>query len=118
MSAWEVLLYPEAENDLADLDGSSRVLALKAIEKVSRNPLPREKGGHGDPLGNKGGRNLTGFMKIKLKGAGIRVIYRLAELNGKMAVVVVGSREDEEAYELAAKRADAFEEWLREQLGC
>lgn len=110
---FELLVYPEAVDDVRKLDGSMRVLVAKAMDKVRSNPLPSKEGGYGRPLGNKGGRNLTGYLKVKLKGPGIRIVYRLVEAKGKMAVVVVGAREDEEVYRIAAKRAAAFEEWLK-----
>ena len=34
---WEVEYLPEAENDLKSLDGSQRILVLKAIKKVKQN---------------------------------------------------------------------------------
>ena len=50
---WEVEYLPEAESDLKSLDGSQRILVLKAIKKVKQNPLPVYEGGYGKPLGNK-----------------------------------------------------------------
>lgn len=102
---WEVNYLPEDLNDLRKLDGSQRLLVRKAIAKVSQNPLPREEGGFGTPLGNKGGRNLTGFLKIKLLKAGLRVVYKLVKVNDSMLVVVIGARADEEVYDTAAGRA-------------
>ena len=40
---WKVAYLPEAEKDLKDLDGSQRLLVLKAIKKVSTNPLPMDE---------------------------------------------------------------------------
>ncbi len=110
---FELLIYPEAVKDIKKLDGSKRQIVAKAIEKVLSNPFPQDKSGYGKPLGNKAGLNLTGFLKIKLKGSGIRIVYRLVEIEGKMVVVVVGSRADDEVYKIAAKRAADFETWLK-----
>lgn len=101
---WEIRYLPEARQDLKKLDGSQRVQVLKAIFKVSGNPLPSNEGGYGKPLGNKGGNNLTGLLKIKLRGSGIRVVYRLIRTETAMKVIVVGAREDDKVYELASKR--------------
>ena len=109
---YELAIYPEAVKDVKKLDGSKRQMVAKAIKKVLSNPLPQDKGGYGKPLGNKAGLNLTGYLKIKLRGSGIRIVYRLVETKGKMAVVVVGAREDDEVYRIAAKRAADFEAWL------
>lgn len=103
--SWDVDYLPEALEDLRKLDGSQRLLVRKAIAKVSKNPLPKEEGGLGTPLGNKGGRNLTGFLKIKLLKAGLRVVYTLVRVNDTMMVVVIGARADEEVYDTAAGRA-------------
>lgn len=59
---------------------------------------------------------MTGFMKIKLRGSGIRIVYRLIKIKGKMAIVVVGAREDMEVYRTAQRRAVDFEKWAEENL--
>lgn len=116
MSDYEIVFYPAADKDMAELDGSKRRLVIKALNKVKANPLPQNKGGYGKPLGNKASGNLTGYLKIKLRGSGLRIVYRLVEIDGKMAIVVVGSREDDEVYRVAAKRAADFEAWLKSRL--
>ena len=101
---WKVVFLPEAMEDFRRLDGSQKILVRKAINKVSINPLPTEEGGYGKPLGNKGGRNLTGLYKIKLLNAGIRIVYKLIRKDGEMCIVVIAARKDEEVYDLAAQR--------------
>jgi len=101
---WQVEYLPEAVKDLKHLDASSQVLTLKAIQKVQADPRPAEEGGLGKPLGNKGGQNLSGFLKIKLLKAGIRIVYTLVREKDKMLIVVIGVRADNEVYEQAAKR--------------
>lgn len=103
--SWKVLYLPEAEKDLKDLDGSQRLLVLKAIKKVSTNPLPMDEGGYGKPLGNHVNTKLAGLLKVKLKAAGIRVVYKLIRTETEMLVVVIGARADDEVYETAQKRA-------------
>ena len=102
--SWEVLYLPEAENDLKKLDGSQRILVLKAIKKVRNNPLPQSEGGYGKPLGNKCGRNLTNLLKIKLKASGIRIVYSIVRQAEQMFIIVIGIREDEEVYNIAESR--------------
>ncbi|MCR5824190.1 MAG: type II toxin-antitoxin system RelE/ParE family toxin [Lachnospiraceae bacterium] len=101
---WKVSFLPEAIDDLKKLDRSQQILVNKAILKVSTNPLPQSEGGYGKPLGNKGGRNLSGLMKIKLKDAGLRVVYTLVRTETEMLIIVVGARKDEEVYEAAKRR--------------
>ena len=74
---WKLVYLPEAARDLKNLAGNQRILVVKALDKVLQNPLPVNEGGHGKPLGNKQGNDLVGFLKIKLKSAGIRVVYKL-----------------------------------------
>jgi len=89
---------------LQKLDGSQRILVLKAIKKVRNNPLPQSEGGYGKPLGNKGGRNLTNLLKIKLKASGIRIVYSIIRQAEQMIIIVIGIREDEEVYNIAESR--------------
>lgn len=102
--SWDVIYLPEAMEDLRKLDGSQKLLVRKAIQKVSTNPLPETEGGYGKLLGNKGNTNLSGFLKIKLRGAGLRIVYKLLRINGKLLIVIIGAREDDEVYNLAQKR--------------
>lgn len=101
---WEIRYLPEAVQDMKKLDGSQRILVVKAINKVAANPLPVSEGGYGKPLGNKGGNNLTNLLKIKLRGIGISVVYQLVRTESEMLIIVVGAREDDEVYDIAARR--------------
>ena len=103
---WNLEYLPEAEKDLKELDGSQRILVLKAIKKVQRNPLPVDEQGYGKPLGNHNGTNLAGLLKIKLRSAGLRVVYQLRRTESSMMVIVIGVRADEEVYDIAQERAN------------
>lgn len=102
--SWDVKYLPEALDDLRKLDGSQKIRIRKAIQKVCQNPLPETEGGYGKLLGNKSGINLSGFLKIKLRGSGLRIVYQLIRQGDHMLVIVIGVREDEQAYEVAQKR--------------
>lgn len=102
--SWNVKYLPEALDDFRKLDGSQKILVRKAIQKVCQNLLPETEGGYGKLLGNKSSTNLTGFLKIKLRGAGLRIVYQLIRQGDYMLVIVIGVREDEEVYEIAQKR--------------
>ena len=82
--SWKVEYLPEANQDLKNLDGSQRLLVLKAIKKVQQNPISIYEGGYGKPLGNKNGSDLSGFLKVKLKSAGLRVVYKVVRQDDKM----------------------------------
>ena len=101
---WEVKYLPEAKKDMKALDHSQQIVVRKAINKVKNNPLPQDEGGYGKPLGHKHGLNLTGFLKVKLRKEGIRIVYKLFKTETRMLVVVIGVREDEEVYEIAQRR--------------
>lgn len=102
--SWDVKYLPEALSDLRKLDGSQKLLIRKAIQKVCQNPLPENEGGYGKLLGNKNNTNLSGFLKVKLRGVGLRIVYQLIRHDSDMLVIVIGAREDDKVYEIAHKR--------------
>ena len=95
---------PEVLDDFRALDGSQRILVKKAIEKVRANPLPDTEGGYGKRLGNKDSTQLAGFLKVKLRGAGLRIVYQLIREEDHMVLIVIGAREDDKVYHIAHKR--------------
>ena len=101
---YKVLYMPSALKDLYKLDNSQQTRVLKAIKKVSQNPLPNSKGGLGKPLGTKNNSYLTGYFKIKLKKDGIRIVYKLIEIDHIMYIVIIDARSDDEVYIEANKR--------------
>lgn len=101
---WELQYLPDAEKDYKSLSRRQQLLVDKAIKKVKTNPLPQSEGGYGKPLGNKRGANLTGYLKVKLRDEGIRIVYKLIRTDTTMLIVVIGMREDDEVYETAKKR--------------
>lgn len=101
---WEIEYLPQALDDLKKLDHSVRVQVLKAIIKVSENPLPQNLGGLGKPLGNHQSSKLSGYLKIKLLKIGIRVVYRLVYSTYKMKIVVISARNNDEVYKIASFR--------------
>ncbi len=103
--SWKLQYLPEAERDLKKLDGSQRILVLKAIKKVQQNPLPLEEHGYGKPLGNHKGTNLAKLLKIKIRSSGLRIVYQLLRRESSLVVIVIGVRADEEVYDIAQKRA-------------
>ena len=103
---WEIKWRQEALDDFKRLDGAQKKMVLKAVDKLSENPLPKSEGGYGSPLGNKMGVNLTNLLKIKLRGAGLRIVYRLIRSENGLTIIVVGAREDEDVYKAAEKRIE------------
>ncbi|MBQ2616491.1 MAG: type II toxin-antitoxin system RelE/ParE family toxin [Synergistaceae bacterium] len=105
---WTTRFLPEAEVDLQKLDWSQSRKVAKAIQRTEKNPLPRSEGGYGIELGNKGGVNLTNCLEIKLRGEGLRVIYKLIRTEIEMLVVIIGAREDEKVYDDANERITRY----------
>jgi mRNA interferase RelE/StbE len=88
-------LYPEAVEDIAELDGSERRQVFKGLRKLETDPAQR-----GAPLGS----GLTTFRKLVVGNRRIRIVYRVED-DGNVAVVwVVASRVDGECYDLAMGR--------------
>lgn len=103
---WKVKYLPEAVKDMKNLAGNQQLLIAKALKKVSQNPLPENEGGYGKPLGNHNDSKLAGLLKVKLKSAGLRIVYKLVRTETEMLIVVIGARADDEVYDTAQKRAD------------
>ena len=106
---WEIVYIKEAQRDMKKLDPQSRKYVLKAIDKVSANPLPSAEGEYGKPLGNHRTAKLAGYMKIKLKDLGLRVVYGLVRENNVMKIIIVSIRDDDEVYLEAASRIKNIE---------
>ena len=106
MKPWTIVYADEAKKDIKALDNAQTIQVIKAINKVSQNPLPQSEGGYGKPLGNKQTKNLTGLLKIKLLKFGIRVVYKLVRADEIMKIIVVAARSDDEVYDIAYKSND------------
>jgi mRNA interferase RelE/StbE len=102
--AWAIVYLEEAIKDLKKLDHSQQLQVLKAVRKVSTNPLPNTEGGYGKPLGNHPSTRLSGYLKIKLLSLGLRVVYCLLREKNLMKVIIISVRDDEKVYKLAQNR--------------
>lgn len=89
---WTIRYLPEALQDLRVLDSTRRARVLKAIEKVSKNPLLSTEGGYGKPLGNRQNSRLAGYLKIKLLKDGLRVVYGLVRDKEVLTIIVIFDR--------------------------
>ncbi len=103
---WVTEYLREAVDDLKRLDHSQRMQVVKAIDKVSVNPLPQSEGGLGKPLGNKSSSKLAGYLKIELKKLGLRIVYRLAVEDNIMKIIVISARSNDVVYITAQNRID------------
>ena len=85
-----------SQSDFNYLDGSQKIQILKSLTKIEKNGM-----NVGQPLYG----NLWDCRKLKHKKLGLRVIFRQSEMGIEIIeIVTVGKREDDEVYEIAAKR--------------
>ena len=94
----KVRLTDEAREDLRDLDGSQRKLALKGMKKLEVEPEKR-----GQPLGSTPRGSLTGFRKLVVGDRDLRIVYRVED-DSVVVIWVVAERADAKCYELAVAR--------------
>jgi mRNA interferase RelE/StbE len=104
MSARSVEYTKEAANDLKELDRTQQLQVLKAIKRVSENPLPNSEGGYGKPLGNHLSAKLPGYLKIKLAKAGLRVVYHIERSESIIRIIIISIRDDDTVYKMAQER--------------
>jgi len=104
MTTWTLYFDEKAKKDLKKLSSPTKTRVIKAIDKVSLNPLPQSEGGYGKPLGNKQSSKLAGCLKIKLKSLGLRVVYRLIREDTVMKVIIISIRDENEVYKEAERR--------------
>ncbi len=100
---WKIEYIKEAQKDLKKLDPYNRKKILKAINKTAERPLPPPDG-IGKPLGNHTNSKLSGYYKIKLRGLGYRVVYKLVTDGKIMRVIVISIRDDDAVYKEAERR--------------
>ena len=111
-SGWSVTFTDPAWEELIAMarSGVARQV-VAAMVKVKRNPLPKQEGGYGNPCHDEEGAELAGCCYIKLRDAGVRIIYLLEKDEVKvLKVLAVGKREDKEVYREAARRLRQYRE--------
>jgi len=85
-----------SRTDYAKLDGSQKTQVLKSLRKIEKNGMNT-----GQPLHGK----LWDCRKLKHRKLGLRVIFRQSEAGIELIeIVVIGKRDDDEAYETATAR--------------
>jgi len=104
-----VWLVPGAEKDFKELDGSIKPIVLKYLKRLKNNADTM-----GEPLRNAQDTKLAGCRKLKLREAGIRIVYKI--LNEKVEVLdvvldvvkvlTIGKREDYKVYKTTQDRLE------------
>lgn len=91
---YEVEWDPKALKELRILDGTLRLQFLKKLQERQAGPRVPSDALHG----------MKDCYKIKLHGAGYRLVYRVEDERIVILVLAVGKRERSSVYEQAAKR--------------
>jgi len=106
-----VSLLPEAADDIRALDGSARVLVLKALKKLETSPEVR-----GAPLGAKPNAqsDLTGLRKLVVGNRDYRVVYQVKSDGAIVVIWVIGKRADDEVYQTAQARVASYTDPARQ----
>lgn len=92
---YKLKFMPEALEEWAKLDGAAKAQLKKVLERRLQEPRVPASALSGP---------LAGCYKIKLKAAGLRLVYAVD--NGELCVLVlsVGKRDDMAAYTAAMRR--------------
>jgi len=89
-----------SKSDYNSLDGSQKKQILKSLLKIEKNGMNT-----GIPLHG----NLWDCRKLKHKKLGLRVVFRQSEEGIEIIeIVIIGKREDDEVYSVAAERLGRY----------
>lgn len=100
---FDVRLHKAAQKEYEKLDNSVVAIVDKALEE-----LEERADEVGKPLGRKRDTNLTGCKEIKLREAGIRIVFTIANeqvhILQVVVVIAIEDRADDYVFRVAAKR--------------
>lgn len=101
MAAFILKWHEAVKKDIKKLKLSKKqIISLtEKAKRIAENPLPKAKGGYGEPLAD----DLRGYLKFRFDGD-YRVCYKLEEVEGLMVVIIVGLRKDSTVYKELSKR--------------
>lgn len=92
---YKLIAHEDFEKEWQKLPTPIQTQLKKKIAKLLENPhVPK----------NRLGGELSGFYKIKLLKAGVRVVYQVIDDELVMLLLAVGKREDSEVYDTAIER--------------
>lgn len=99
--AYNLKWKPEAEQEFNNLDKAIQQQAFTQLKKLANSPEL------GQPLGNKAGFDLTGYLKLYFFQKKYRIVYELDRKNNEVTIFTIGKREDLKVYRNLAKRLSA-----------
>lgn len=93
--AYSIKVHEDFIAELDKLDHSVKQQLRKKLDKVVENPhIPK----------NRLGGDLHNCYKVKLRKAGIRLVYQVNDDEIYILLLTVGKREDSEVYDTAGER--------------
>jgi addiction module RelE/StbE family toxin len=92
---WSVVLTDQARADILELDKTESILAAKALQKLTEQPLLRGHSLQG---------NLNGLRSLVVGKRKIRIVFRADDLNSMVEVIAIGHRHNDEVYIRASNR--------------
>ena len=95
---YNIVLKEEADEELSKLSNRERLLVFKQLKKISTSPEL------GQPLGNRGGYDLSGCRKMYADRKKIRIVYTFKDEEIVIEIIAVGKRDDMQVYKDAAQR--------------
>ncbi|KAB7630656.1 type II toxin-antitoxin system RelE family toxin [Bacillus paranthracis] len=99
-SRFDIELHPKAAKEYKKLDGSVKQIVNKAFKhlEVRADEVGKE-------LENKQHTKLYGCKEVKIKGIGIRIVFRIVGEKAEIVqIITIGKREDDEVFQDAHKR--------------
>lgn len=94
---WLVVLSPEAELDLREIDNSTIDIVKAGLRKLSASP---------DLRGHALKGSLAGCRSLVVGKKKIRIVYRVLDDKVMVYVVAIGRRHNDEVYLQATARTD------------
>lgn len=76
---YKLKFHKLAAKELEKLSGNQKQAVAKALNKIINNPKSIYEGGYGKPLRNNKYSKLAGYLKVKIKNEGIRIVYKVIE---------------------------------------
>ncbi|MGX2951084.1 type II toxin-antitoxin system RelE family toxin [Ursidibacter sp. B-7004-1] len=93
--AYSIKVHDDFVEELNKLDATIKAQLRKKLDKVVENPhIPK----------NRLAGDLHNCYKIKLKRAGVRLVYQVNDNEIYILLLTVGKRADNEVYNTALKR--------------
>ncbi len=101
MQEYKIIWDNAVAKDIKKLKLTNRQIAKlrDKVSEIAKNPLPKAKGGYGEPLA----KELHNYLKFRFD-SNYRVGYELKETNGVMIIVIIDLRKDSNIYRELRKR--------------